>query len=824
MRVTLCLFLLCSTLQLVAQTKYQSQVIDAETNEPLAFVSVVLKGQSKGTITDIDGRFTITTSEPNDIILFSYVGYENLEKSALEITNIITLRPSTEVLKEVTILAGENPAHPIIRKLIKNKKRLDPKSLASYSYDSYNKFLIGNDYVPEIDEEDSAQINLRDLISSNYFFSMESVTAKYYKRPSNENEIVLANKVSGFKNPQFTALANSFQNIGFFDDYITILDIPFLNPISKGSFDNYYFEVTDSIYDSDNRKAYVITFEPEKKTFNGLTGTLYVDAQDYALRNVSAETVKFSEMYSNMQKGESVFGLNPGMVYMFETSPSLNFKIQQNYQQFDTLLWFPNQLKIEFFFGEMTRKNSPSFPLLGIGKSYLNDIKINPELDSIKFRRTKLKYAQDANKKDSNYWNNVRPEPITEKEEETYAMVDSISQKAKLEQIVNISSYLINKKIPLGKVDINLHRAFDINEYEGFRAGLGLSTSRQLSQRFELGGYWAYGFKDKDDKYGGYLDIHLLDEKRLTLFGKYSDDVEQFGQLSNYMYKPFPLESENFYRFSVENMYKVRSLETGFRFYWLKFIDTEISIESEQVSATNDYRFVEDEALNPLNSNFDLSTFKIKLGYNPGMHLVNAFDQLLYTSRSNSYVGFTYSHGFASLNGDYQFNKYEIMLQRKFMTRNLGHPTFTLQAGYVDEVIPAFNYFNLKGSSDYLLDVSNSFRTMGINEFVADKFVNVFYQHYLTRFTIDQKFSKPQFYLVGAGAYGEIEDRDRHVNLLADAPSQYYFEGGVLIKGLLKVLNQSIGVGGYYRFGNYSFDNFEDNLFIKLDISFDTGE
>jgi len=50
------------------------------------------------------------------------------------------------------------------------------------------------------------------------------------------------------------------------------------------------------------------------------------------------------------------------------------------------------------------------------------------------------------------------------------------------------------------------------------------------------------------------------------------------------------------------------------------------------------------------------------------------------------------------------------------------------------------------------------------------------------------------------------------------------FEGGLLIKGLLKVLNQSIGVGSYYRFGNYAFDDFEDNLFIKLDITFDTGE
>jgi TonB-linked SusC/RagA family outer membrane protein len=49
-------------------------VKEARTSEPLPGVTVVVKGKTIGTVTDIDGNFTIEAN-PSDILVFSYIGY-----------------------------------------------------------------------------------------------------------------------------------------------------------------------------------------------------------------------------------------------------------------------------------------------------------------------------------------------------------------------------------------------------------------------------------------------------------------------------------------------------------------------------------------------------------------------------------------------------------------------------------------------------------------------------------------------------------------------------------------------------------------------------
>jgi TonB-dependent starch-binding outer membrane protein SusC len=49
-------------------------VVDANTNEPLPGVSILIKGTTTGTVTDIDGNFTVMVT-PEDMLIFSFVGY-----------------------------------------------------------------------------------------------------------------------------------------------------------------------------------------------------------------------------------------------------------------------------------------------------------------------------------------------------------------------------------------------------------------------------------------------------------------------------------------------------------------------------------------------------------------------------------------------------------------------------------------------------------------------------------------------------------------------------------------------------------------------------
>ena len=65
---------------------------------------------------------------------------------------VIHLRRSATELREIVILAGENPAHRIIQKVIENRDKNDPEQLKSFSYTSYDKMIFTIDTL-EIPEE-----------------------------------------------------------------------------------------------------------------------------------------------------------------------------------------------------------------------------------------------------------------------------------------------------------------------------------------------------------------------------------------------------------------------------------------------------------------------------------------------------------------------------------------------------------------------------------------------------------------------------------------------------------------------------------------------
>ena len=83
--------------------KISGTVVD-EKGLPLPGVSVYEKKSHKGTATDINGKFTITT-EPGSTLVFAFVGYTNQEVVVGSQTTItIKLMPSTNILNEVVAI------------------------------------------------------------------------------------------------------------------------------------------------------------------------------------------------------------------------------------------------------------------------------------------------------------------------------------------------------------------------------------------------------------------------------------------------------------------------------------------------------------------------------------------------------------------------------------------------------------------------------------------------------------------------------------------------------------------------------------------------
>lgn len=87
------------------QQKITGKVIDSN-NEPLIGVSVLEKGTTNGTITDIDGNYTLVITDSKAVLQFSYIGYQTIEKSVdgKSMINVI-LNEDAKVLDEVVVTA-----------------------------------------------------------------------------------------------------------------------------------------------------------------------------------------------------------------------------------------------------------------------------------------------------------------------------------------------------------------------------------------------------------------------------------------------------------------------------------------------------------------------------------------------------------------------------------------------------------------------------------------------------------------------------------------------------------------------------------------------
>lgn len=91
---------------LLAQgTEVKGVVKDGGTGEPLIGVSVLVKGTSRGVITDMDGGYAIQGVGPDDVLFFSYLGYSTQEilvgnQSVID----VSLVSSTSDLDEVVIV------------------------------------------------------------------------------------------------------------------------------------------------------------------------------------------------------------------------------------------------------------------------------------------------------------------------------------------------------------------------------------------------------------------------------------------------------------------------------------------------------------------------------------------------------------------------------------------------------------------------------------------------------------------------------------------------------------------------------------------------
>lgn len=80
-------------------------ILTGDTNEPAIGATVYLRNSTTGTVTDVNGKYSITVEGIGGVLEFSYIGYKKQEVAVTGQKTIdIVLQPDTEVLEEVVVV------------------------------------------------------------------------------------------------------------------------------------------------------------------------------------------------------------------------------------------------------------------------------------------------------------------------------------------------------------------------------------------------------------------------------------------------------------------------------------------------------------------------------------------------------------------------------------------------------------------------------------------------------------------------------------------------------------------------------------------------
>ncbi|MBP7514157.1 MAG: carboxypeptidase-like regulatory domain-containing protein [Flavobacteriales bacterium] len=801
---SLCLYLL-SLMALVvqAQSEVTGRVIDARTEETLAFVPINLAGTDQGTLTDIDGRFELEVPALPARLRLSYVGYRTLELDVTERAPlIIRLEQVSTELRPVVVSSEDNPAHRIIRRAYANRKQNDGMRYRSYRYTSYGKTVFDLQLDSAIVNDTARMAKLDTSTQEAYKFSeqqhlllIESATKKSFIPPASAREEVLAMRVSGLKDPSLLAMAAQTETFSIYDGDIGIGDKRYLGPLAPSSTAKYRFNLEDTLYQGAD-SVYVISYRPRKGThFNALKGLLYIHTDGYAVQNVTAEPVE--------RDGMSV-------------------RFQQVHEQVSGK-WFPRQLNT-FMYMDNVSMNDMS--VVGVGRVYLKEVEVDADVARKEVRGPELVADRMHTRRDDEYWKQWRVDSLDQRDLKTYATIDSIGDSLNFDKKLKWISTLFSGRLTLGPVELPISRLFAYNGYEGFRLGVGLYTNDKVSRYGSIGGYVAYGFADKVTKYGGDLTIKPVYGRDLHLKLGYENDVNEMGGVAFAGFKPGFFDMDNqaeqtrlFYanrmdrieRYSAQALVRVSG-------------STKVWVGTERTQRVNmiGYRFNEPlgEGITRFRNEFLIGaiTADVRWAFREKIARLPQRDIALGTKYP--VVHLQAMRAVKGLwEGEWDAWRVNAMIVKTFRIRLLGRLSVRVLGGMADPDAPMPFLYNLRGTNaegEFLISAENTFETMRPNEFLADRYATLHVSHSFGNLLFKTKRFKPVPVLLTSVAVGSLEKPENHSGLSFRDMEHAYIESGLRIDGIF----MGIGAGVFYRYGVYSLPDPADNFVFKLSAGF----
>ena len=307
-------------------------------------------------------------------------------------------------------------------------------------------------------------------------------------RPDNVHEEMISSKVSG-SNQAFSYNRASDIQVNFYENMQTWNGLslrPLISPIADNAL--FYYNYKYIGFTTENGETVdKIKVIPKRGYDACFQGYIYI-----------------------LENSWRIYGLD----FFITKKQNINFvdtlKLREQFIPVNQNVWMPSSVKFEFTASLL------SFKVGGYFISVYKDYDLDPKLNKKDFNET-MRVTRESNKKDSAYWANERPIPLTEEEKTDYTRKAVLAKKRESKEYLD-SLDKVHNKFSLPNLTYESyhhsnrykHEYFNLdailpsirfNTVQGFNLNYGASFSKQIDSNtnryLTLGARAGYGFSDK---------------------------------------------------------------------------------------------------------------------------------------------------------------------------------------------------------------------------------------------------------------------------------------------------------------------------------------
>lgn len=418
--IVFALFFLCA---LPAFSQSLTGFVYDEENNPVPFAKVYLKdrGNSEGSttnsgaITDFEGKYFLGCGLGVHTLVFTAIGYKDLEvqvtvdKIDQPTVQNVYLQQAVKELNNVEVSTKKkNIGWMIVQNVIDHKKEMI-RQMDGYTVDIYIKGVETFDKkkkkeeVVEADsgprdvfqeEEDAQEAKMKEAARLNM---IEVNIKKHFQYPKDVKEIRTGYDKIG--NPEQLYYQSTLQgDFNFYESLINMPDLhqgPILSPLHPSGILSYKYKLSNIETDAEGDTTYVVKISSRSVGNSTMNGLLYIKKNDWVLTKVDV----------SMRKGN---------LKIYD-----DFRVIQEFIPRDSL-WLLDSQTFEYKtkYGKETVK--------GATNVIFSNYEINPTFPEKFFSNEIGVTTKEAYERDSTYWDEIRPTPLTVEEQRTKFVQDSL--------------------------------------------------------------------------------------------------------------------------------------------------------------------------------------------------------------------------------------------------------------------------------------------------------------------------------------------------------------------------------------------------------------